>query len=157
MSEREAVENIDIGGPTMIRAAAKNHDGVAVVVEPEAYDAVLEELQESGGEISTETRQWLANEAFAHTAAYDAAISRWFGLRYEAFPEHWVMPHEKFMELPYGENPHQKAALYIETGAADARALAGRQAARQGRSRSTTCSTSTPRAGCSTSSPSPPA
>ncbi len=117
VTEREAVENIDIGGPTMIRAAAKNHNGVAIVVEPEAYDAVLEEIRSSGGEISTETRQWLANEAFAHTAAYDAAISRWFGLRYEAFPEHWTMPHDKFMELPYGENPHQKAALYIETGA----------------------------------------
>ena len=87
------------------------------MVEPEAYDAVLEELRESGGEISTETRQWLANEAFAHTASYDAAISRWFGLRYESFPEHWVMPHDKFLELPYGENPHQKAALYVETGA----------------------------------------
>ena len=115
VTEREAVENIDIGGPTMIRAAAKNHNGVAVVVRPEAYDAVLEELRESGGEISTETRQWLANEAFAHTASYDAAISRWFGMRYEAFPDHWVMPHEKFMELPYGENPHQKAALYLES------------------------------------------
>ena len=117
VTEREAVENIDIGGPTMIRAAAKNHNAVAVVVRPEAYDAVLEELRESGGEISTETRQWLANEAFAHTASYDAAISRWFGMRYEAFPDHWVMPHEKFMELPYGENPHQKAALYVEPGA----------------------------------------
>ena len=117
VSEREAVENIDIGGPTMIRAAAKNHNGVAVLVRPEAYDAVLEELRESNGEITTETRQWLANEAFAHTAAYDAAISRWFGARYEAFPEHWVMPHEKFMELPYGENPHQGAALYDEAGA----------------------------------------
>ncbi len=116
VTEREAVENIDIGGPTMIRAAAKNHNGVAVLVRPEAYDAVLEELRESGGEISTETRQWLANEAFGHTASYDAAISRWFGLRYEAFPDHWVMPQHKFMELPYGENPHQKAALYIESG-----------------------------------------
>ena len=131
VSEREAVENIDIGGPTMIRAAAKNHNGVAVLVRPEAYDAVLEELRESNGEITTETRQWLANEAFAHTAAYDAAISRWFGARYEAFPEHWVMPHEKFMELPYGENPHQGAALYVEAGARAARALRGRQAARQ--------------------------
>ncbi len=116
VTEREAVENIDIGGPTMIRAAAKNHNGIAVVVEPEAYDAVLEELRSSDCEISTETRQWLANEAFAHTASYDAAISRWFGLRYEAFPEHWTMPLDKFMELPYGENPHQKAALYLESG-----------------------------------------
>ena len=108
----------------MIRAAAKNHSGVAVVVKPEAYDAVLEELRESGGEISTETRQWLANEAFAHTAAYDAAISRWFGSRYETFPDHFVMSHEKFMELPYGENPHQKAALYIESGAGNHHVLA---------------------------------
>ncbi len=117
VSEEEAVENIDVGGPTMIRAAAKNHDGVAVIVRPEAYDAVLAELSESRGEISAETRHWLASEAFAHTAAYDAAISRWFGMRYEAFPNHWVMPHEKFMDLPYGENPHQKGALYIEPGA----------------------------------------
>jgi len=124
VTEREAVENIDIGGPTMIRAAAKNHAAVAVVVKPESYDAVLEELRESGGEISTETRQWLANEAFAHTASYDAAISRWFGSRYENFPDHFVMPHEKFMELPYGENPHQKAALYTESGAGNHHVLA---------------------------------
>ncbi|MET0731224.1 MAG: bifunctional phosphoribosylaminoimidazolecarboxamide formyltransferase/IMP cyclohydrolase, partial [Solirubrobacterales bacterium] len=117
VTEAEAIENIDIGGPTMIRAAAKNHDGVAVVVRPESYDAVLEELRQAGGTISAETRHWLANEAFAHTAAYDAAISRWFGLRYEAYPTHWVMAHEKFLELAYGENPHQKAALYIEAGA----------------------------------------
>ena len=91
VTEEEAIENIDIGGPTMIRAAAKNHADVAVVVRPESYDAVLAELDDSGGEISAETRHWLANEAFAHTAAYDAAISRWFGLRYEVFPSHFVM------------------------------------------------------------------
>ena len=101
----------------MIRAAAKNHDGVAVVVRPESYDAVLEELSRSGGEVSAETRHWLANEAFAHTAAYDAAITRWFGIRYEAYPSHWVMAHDKFLELSYGENPHQKAAFYVEAGA----------------------------------------
>ena len=117
MSETEAVENIDIGGPTMIRAAAKNHRFVAVVVKPESYDAVLAELEDSGGRVSAETRHWLANEAFAFTAGYDAAISRWFGLRYEAFPGHWVMAHEKFLDLSYGENPHQKAALYVEVGA----------------------------------------
>jgi phosphoribosylaminoimidazolecarboxamide formyltransferase / IMP cyclohydrolase len=116
VTDIEVIENIDIGGPTMIRAAAKNHDAVAVVVKPESYDAVLAELVEAAGEISAETRHWLANEAFAHTAAYDAAISRWFGLRYEAYPSHWVMAHEKFLELSYGENPHQKAALYIESG-----------------------------------------
>src|SRR6266540_7229891 len=90
-SEEEAVENIDVGGPTMIRAAAKNHRFVAVVVKPESYDAVLAELEESGGSISEETRHWLANEAFATTARYDAAISRWFATRYEEFPGHWVM------------------------------------------------------------------
>jgi phosphoribosylaminoimidazolecarboxamide formyltransferase/IMP cyclohydrolase len=116
VTEEEAIENIDVGGPTMIRAAAKNHRHVAVVVKPESYDAVLAELEESGGELSAETRHWLANEAFAHTAAYDAAISRWFGLRYEAYPSHWLMPHEKFLDLAYGENPHQKAGLYIESG-----------------------------------------
>jgi phosphoribosylaminoimidazolecarboxamide formyltransferase / IMP cyclohydrolase len=117
VTEEEAVENIDIGGPTMIRAAAKNHRYVAVVVKPESYHAVLGELEESGGFISELTRHWLANEAFASTARYDAAISRWFGMRYENFPSYWVMPHEKFMELAYGENPHQSAALYIEVGA----------------------------------------
>jgi phosphoribosylaminoimidazolecarboxamide formyltransferase/IMP cyclohydrolase len=117
VEEDEAIENIDIGGPTMIRAAAKNHRYVAVVVSPESYDAVLAELQETGGMISAETRHWLANEAFALIARYDAAISRWFGLRYESFPSHWATAHEKFMELAYGENPHQKAALYVEVGA----------------------------------------
>jgi phosphoribosylaminoimidazolecarboxamide formyltransferase/IMP cyclohydrolase len=116
VTEEEALENIDVGGPTLIRAAAKNHRYVAVVVEPESYDAVLAELQESDGEISEETRHWLANEAFAHTARYDSAISRWFGARYEVFPSHWVPAYEKFLDLSYGENPHQKAALYTEVG-----------------------------------------
>ena len=116
VTEAEAVENIDIGGPTMIRAAAKNHHSVAVVVRPESYDAVLAELEASDGAISEETRHWLANEAWADIASYDAAISRWFGLRYEAFPQHWVFKFEKFLDLSYGENPHQKAALYVESG-----------------------------------------
>src|SRR5919109_1542028 len=116
VSEDEALENIDIGGPTMIRAAAKNHRYVAVVVQPESYDAVLAELQESGGEISGETRHWLANEAFALTAHYDAAISRWFGARYEIFPSHLAVALERFLDLSYGENPHQRAALYTEVG-----------------------------------------
>ena len=117
VSEEEAIENIDVGGPTMIRAAAKNHRFVVVVVKPESYDAVLAEMEESGGGVTAATRHWLANEAFALTAGYDAAISRWFGVRYEEFPEHWVMAHEKFLDLSYGENPHQKAALYVEAGA----------------------------------------
>src|SRR5262245_3155760 len=116
VTEEEAVENIDIGGPTMIRAAAKNHRFVAVVVRPESYDAVQGELEETG-ELSAATRHWLANEAFAYTARYDAAISRWFGRRYEQFPQHWVTAWEKELDLSYGENPHQRAALYTEPGA----------------------------------------
>jgi phosphoribosylaminoimidazolecarboxamide formyltransferase / IMP cyclohydrolase len=111
-----AVENIDIGGPTMIRAAAKNHEGVAVIVKPESYDAVCAELEESGGEISASTSHWLANEAFAQTARYDAAISRWFSTSYEDFPEHLTVSYEKEIDLAYGENPHQRAALYSEAG-----------------------------------------
>ena len=111
-----AIENIDIGGPTMIRAAAKNHAGVAVIVKPESYDAVCAELEESGGEISAPTRHWLANEAFAQTARYDAAISRWFSTEYEDFPEHLAVAYEKVLDLSYGENPHQRAALYSEAG-----------------------------------------
>ncbi|HVC06402.1 MAG TPA: bifunctional phosphoribosylaminoimidazolecarboxamide formyltransferase/IMP cyclohydrolase [Solirubrobacterales bacterium] len=111
-----AIENIDVGGPTMIRAAAKNHESVAVVVKPESYDAVCAELEETGGEISASTRHWLANEAFAQTARYDAAISRWFSTEYEEFPEHLAVAYEKVLDLSYGENPHQRAALYSEAG-----------------------------------------
>jgi phosphoribosylaminoimidazolecarboxamide formyltransferase/IMP cyclohydrolase len=113
-----AIENIDIGGPTMIRAAAKNHEGVAVVVKPESYDAVCAELEENGGaQLSASTRHWLANEAFAQTARYDAAISRWFSAEYEDFPEHLAVAYEKVLDLSYGENPHQRAALYADAGA----------------------------------------
>jgi phosphoribosylaminoimidazolecarboxamide formyltransferase / IMP cyclohydrolase len=116
VEEETAIENIDIGGPTMIRAAAKNHAHVVVIVKPESYDAVLAELEETGGEVSHSTRHWLANEAFAHTARYDAAISRWFATSYEDFPEHLAISYEKVLDLSYGENPHQRAALYAESG-----------------------------------------
>ncbi|MFN8112060.1 MAG: bifunctional phosphoribosylaminoimidazolecarboxamide formyltransferase/IMP cyclohydrolase [Solirubrobacterales bacterium] len=116
-TDAEVIENIDIGGPTMIRAAAKNHRYVAVVVRPESYDAVLAELEEGDGTISAGTRHWLANEAFATTARYDAAISGWFGERYEDFPTHRTLSMEKFLDLSYGENPHQRGALYTEVGA----------------------------------------
>jgi phosphoribosylaminoimidazolecarboxamide formyltransferase/IMP cyclohydrolase len=116
VEERVAIENIDIGGPTMIRAAAKNHESVAVIVKPESYDAVSAELEETGGEISPSTSHWLANEAFAQTARYDAAISRWFSTSYEDFPEHLAVAYEKVLDLAYGENPHQRAALYSEVG-----------------------------------------
>ncbi len=118
VTEDEAVENIDIGGPTMIRAAAKNHRSVAVVVQPgERMTRCSPSSRGRAEAISEETRHWLANEAWAEIARYDAAISRWFGLRYEAFPQHWVFAYEKFLDLSYGENPHQKAALYVESGA----------------------------------------
>ena len=116
VEEAVAIENIDIGGPTMIRAAAKNHEGVAVIVKPESYDAVCAELEETEGEVSATTRHWLANEAFAQTARYDAAISRWFSTSYEDFPEHLAVAYEKELDLAYGENPHQRAALYSEVG-----------------------------------------
>src|SRR5215210_2644992 len=78
VDDREVIENIDIGGPTLIRAAAKNHEFAAVVVSPESYDAVLEELRAGDGRLSERTRESLAMEAFAYTARYDAAISSWF-------------------------------------------------------------------------------
>jgi phosphoribosylaminoimidazolecarboxamide formyltransferase/IMP cyclohydrolase len=117
-SEAEIVENIDIGGPTMIRAAAKNHAFAAVVVDPTDYEAVLAELRESDGRLALATRERLAAVAFATTARYDAAISRWFAVRaYEGFPPRWASSYEKVMDLRYGENPHQRAAFYAEVGA----------------------------------------
>jgi phosphoribosylaminoimidazolecarboxamide formyltransferase/IMP cyclohydrolase len=113
----EVIENIDIGGPTMIRAAAKNHLFAAVVVDPSDYERVLGELRESGGHLSPATREHLAAEAFATTARYDAAISRWFsGRMHEGFPPHWRDAYEKVSDLRYGENPHQQAAFYARVG-----------------------------------------
>ena len=116
VTEQEVIEHIDIGGPTLIRAAAKNHAFVAVVVRPESYDAVIEELQETGGVLSAQTRESLATEAFGATARYDAAISRWFAEREEDFPNHFVAAFEKVLDLSYGENPHQRAAYYEQVG-----------------------------------------
>jgi phosphoribosylaminoimidazolecarboxamide formyltransferase/IMP cyclohydrolase len=117
-SDAEIVENIDIGGPTMIRAAAKNHAFAAVVVDPADYTTVLTELRESGGRLSMATRERLAGKAFACTARYDAAISSWFALRAdEDFPAQRAIAYEKAAELRYGENPHQRAAYYAEVGA----------------------------------------
>jgi phosphoribosylaminoimidazolecarboxamide formyltransferase / IMP cyclohydrolase len=118
-SEEEAIENIDIGGPTMIRAAAKNQAFAAVVVDPEDYGDVLGELRESEGRLSLERRKQLAAKAFACTARYDVAISTWFAARTEeGFPERWANAYEKVTDLRYGENPHQRAAYYAEAGAA---------------------------------------
>jgi phosphoribosylaminoimidazolecarboxamide formyltransferase/IMP cyclohydrolase len=113
--EEEAVEMIDIGGPSMLRGAAKNFAHVAPVCRPERYESVLAELRESGS-LSVSTRRSLAAEAFATTAAYETAIARWFG-DVEAFPETLVTAFEKVMDLRYGENPHQRGAYYAEQGA----------------------------------------
>jgi phosphoribosylaminoimidazolecarboxamide formyltransferase/IMP cyclohydrolase len=114
----EIVENIDIGGPTMIRAAAKNSAFAAVVVDPSDYEGVLVELVESDGRLSLRTRRRLAGSAFACTARYDAAISSWFAQREdEDFPQQRTLAYEKAAELRYGENPHQRAAYYAEVGA----------------------------------------
>jgi phosphoribosylaminoimidazolecarboxamide formyltransferase / IMP cyclohydrolase len=113
----EVIENIDIGGPTMVRAAAKNFAFVAPVVTPESYDAVLAELRESDRRLSMSTRESLASEAFAYTARYDSAIARWFQERKEDFPALMVRAYEKLLDLPYGENPHQRSAFYSQVGA----------------------------------------
>jgi phosphoribosylaminoimidazolecarboxamide formyltransferase / IMP cyclohydrolase len=117
VDDSEVIENIDIGGPTMIRAAAKNFAFVAPIVSPESYDAVLAELRESDRRLSPNTRESLAAEAFAYTARYDTAIARWFQERREGFPSLMVRAFEKMLDLPYGENPHQRAAYYSQVGA----------------------------------------
>jgi phosphoribosylaminoimidazolecarboxamide formyltransferase / IMP cyclohydrolase len=116
VEDQEVVENIDIGGPTMIRAAAKNHAFTAVCVRPESYDAILDELQTSGGKLSVDTRRSLAGEAFALTARYDTAIARWFSEQTEDFPPLFLRAFEKVTDLRYGENPHQRAAFYTQIG-----------------------------------------
>jgi phosphoribosylaminoimidazolecarboxamide formyltransferase/IMP cyclohydrolase len=121
----EAIEQIDVGGPTMIRAAAKNHASVAVVTDPSQYGPVLEELRATGGALSDETRARLAREAFRRTAEYDATISRYLlsmsaqeAGRAEGFPATLRLEGERAMALRYGENPHQAAAFYRPVGVA---------------------------------------
>ncbi|MBO8164739.1 MAG: bifunctional phosphoribosylaminoimidazolecarboxamide formyltransferase/IMP cyclohydrolase [Brevibacillus sp.] len=114
----DAIENIDIGGPTMLRAAAKNHAYVTVVVDAADYDAVLAEL-ESEGSTTLETRRRLAAKVFRHTAAYDALIAAYLSEQAgEQLPEHYTMTYEKVQDLRYGENPHQRAAFYRQPLAA---------------------------------------
>jgi len=114
--EADCVENIDIGGPALIRAAAKNHDFVVVLTEPDQYAAVLDELRAHGG-TSLATRKRLAGEAYARTAAYDAAIAGWFAeQRAEPFPQRMTIAGTRRQMLRYGENPHQQAAFYVDGG-----------------------------------------
>jgi phosphoribosylaminoimidazolecarboxamide formyltransferase/IMP cyclohydrolase len=113
----EAIENIDIGGPTMVRAAAKNWQHVAVVTDPADYSVLIAEMQSASGAISIETRYRLARKAFSHTAAYDGAISNYLTATEldgtsVAFPEQINMSFARVQELRYGENPHQQAAFY---------------------------------------------
>jgi phosphoribosylaminoimidazolecarboxamide formyltransferase / IMP cyclohydrolase len=140
----ELIENIDIGGPSMIRSAAKNFHDVAIVTSPADYDAIAEELARSGGSLSLDTKWRLAQKAFATTAAYDSAIASTlerisvngsFHLQApsqapEQFPQTLRLTFQKALDLRYGENPHQKAAMYSDgsgAGVANARQLQGKE------------------------------
>jgi phosphoribosylaminoimidazolecarboxamide formyltransferase/IMP cyclohydrolase len=114
------IENIDIGGPSMVRSAAKNHARVAILTNPEDYAALLAELDANGGSTSLELRKKLAAKAYALTAAYDSTISQWFAFadQQERWPETWTRASKLKMPLRYGENPHQQAALYLPIGPA---------------------------------------
>ena len=112
-----AIENIDIGGPTMLRAAAKNNRFVAVVVNPSDYDGIVDLLQDNEGSLDQETRFDLAVKTFEHTAAYDGAIANYLGAKIDPksnFPRTFNTQFLKTQEMRYGENPHQNAAFYIE-------------------------------------------
>jgi phosphoribosylaminoimidazolecarboxamide formyltransferase/IMP cyclohydrolase len=128
----DCIENIDIGGPAMIRAAAKNHDDVAVVVEAADYQAVLDELAANNGATMLTLRKKLAAKAYARTAAYDAAISNWFALQLKTdAPDFRAIGGKLIQSLRYGENPHQSAAFYAtpekRPGVATARQLQGKE------------------------------
>jgi len=123
----EAIENIDIGGPSMLRSAAKNHKSVAILMSPAAYPAILKELKETGGSLSEATRKSLAVEVFKRTSEYDQAIYNYLSKR------HFLnLTFEKVQDLRYGENPHQKAAFYRDTnskepGVSNARQVQGKE------------------------------
>ncbi|NEW98424.1 bifunctional phosphoribosylaminoimidazolecarboxamide formyltransferase/IMP cyclohydrolase [Rhodopseudomonas sp. BR0G17] len=128
----DCIENIDIGGPAMIRAAAKNHDDVAVVVEANDYQAVLDELTANNGATTLNLRKRLAAKAYARTAAYDAAISNWFALQLKTdAPDFRAIGGRLIQSLRYGENPHQTAAFYAtpekRPGVATARQVQGKE------------------------------
>ncbi|MFZ0284887.1 MAG: bifunctional phosphoribosylaminoimidazolecarboxamide formyltransferase/IMP cyclohydrolase [Terriglobales bacterium] len=135
----ELIENIDIGGPSMIRSAAKNFEDVAVVTSPADYAVIAEEMAQSGGQLSPATKWRLAQKAFATTAAYDTAIASTLEgislngdrtLRDNAFPQNLRLTYSKVMDLRYGENPHQKAAMYTDgsgRGVANGRQIQGKE------------------------------
>ncbi|RDY30754.1 bifunctional phosphoribosylaminoimidazolecarboxamide formyltransferase/IMP cyclohydrolase [Lachnotalea glycerini] len=117
VKREEAVENIDIGGPTMLRSAAKNYQDVAVIVDPRDYETVLAELK-SDGKVSLDTKFYLMQKVFMHTSNYDTMIADYLKKerKDEAFPETLTMTFEKVQDMRYGENPHQSAAFYREIG-----------------------------------------
>ncbi|MCL2197802.1 MAG: bifunctional phosphoribosylaminoimidazolecarboxamide formyltransferase/IMP cyclohydrolase [Defluviitaleaceae bacterium] len=123
VTEDEAIENIDIGGPSMIRSAAKNHKSVAIVVDPADYERVLSEIAQGG--VSAPTKKELAAKAFRHTAAYDALIAAHFTR--EPFPEKLTLTYEIKQPMRYGENPHQAAALYSDPVPAQGSIIAAKQ------------------------------
>ncbi len=131
VSWEEAIENIDIGGPSMLRAAAKNHQDVAVVTDPLDYTLLIEQLNETK-EISLDTKKMLAGKVFQHTAAYDTLIAQYFlNQKEEQYPESLTLTFEKVQDLRYGENPHQKASFYKQVlskeGLATAKQLHGKE------------------------------
>lgn len=136
VSKTDAIENIDIGGPTMVRSAAKNHDHVSIVTNPADYKAILAEL-DNNASISAETRFDLAVKAFEHTAHYDGMIASFLGSRLQgfdqaqAFPRTFNVQMDKSQDLRYGENPHQQAAFYIEKPAVNTKPEASISTAKQ--------------------------
>ncbi len=128
----DAIENIDIGGPTMVRAAAKNYESVGIVVDPDDYAALSDELLKNAGTLSHATRFALARKAFSHTAAYDGAISNWLTARdannaASEYPDQFNASFTKMQALRYGENPHQSAAFYREMPAVPGSIAAAKQ------------------------------
>jgi phosphoribosylaminoimidazolecarboxamide formyltransferase / IMP cyclohydrolase len=127
----DAIENIDIGGPTMLRSAAKNNADVTVLVDYSDYRAVLEEMAATGGSVSKGTNFRLAVKVYQHTAAYDGAISNWLGTRLgegiDRFPATLTTQYRKIQEMRYGENPHQAAAFYVEKNVKEASISTARQ------------------------------
>ncbi len=135
-TDEDIIENIDVGGPTMVRAAAKNYHDVAIVTDPMQYPTILEELKANSGSLSLPTREKLAAAAFARTAAYDSAIAAYFGHKVHSgtvdFPERLTLSFNKKQGLRYGENPHQHASFYVEASSqhacvADAEVLHGKE------------------------------
>ncbi|PLX82205.1 MAG: bifunctional phosphoribosylaminoimidazolecarboxamide formyltransferase/inosine monophosphate cyclohydrolase [Desulfuromonas sp.] len=130
-SLEDAIENIDIGGPTMLRSAAKNNRDVTVIVDPADYQVVLDEMKASGGSVGRESNFRLAVKVYQHTAAYDGAISNWLGRKLGEdtadFPPTVTMQFHKAQGMRYGENPHQKAAFYVEKEVAESSIATAKQ------------------------------